>query len=235
LLVANGVEMLEISSQVMGEPNIIHPTLVWNHENVILIDTGYQGQAGVSFEQLNRIILTHHDIDHIGGLASILKGHSGPIDVLAHADEAGFINGARVPLKLEQLSFNVNALPAEMKSFYEKLGLAFQNARAEVNTTLADGQILPYCGGISIILTPGHTLGHICLYLLRTKTLIAGDALRVDEGNLFRASPFTNYDTAQSIQSLQKLTDYDIENVICYHGGLYTGNANQRIAQLTVE
>ncbi len=59
--------------------------------------------------------------------------------------------------------------------------------------------------------------------------------MRVDEGNLFRASPFTNFDTLLSIQSLQKLTDYDIENVICYHGGLYTGNANQRIAQLTVE
>ncbi len=147
MLVANGVEMLEISSQVMGEPNIIHPTLVWDQDHVILIDTGYPGQlalfqyafwqAGVPFDRLNRIILTHHDIDHIGGLATILKSHSDPIDVMAHSDEAGYINGAKVPLKLEQLSFNFNALPAEMKSFYEKLSSAFQNAKAEVNSTLS--------------------------------------------------------------------------------------------------
>lgn len=229
----------------MRTPNIIYPTLVWNNDNIILIDTGYPGQlslfqyafwqAGVPFDQLNRIILTHHDIDHIGGLAPTLTGHSSPIEVMAHADEVDYINGTKPPLKLEQLALTFNALPDEMKSFYTKLSGAFQNAKTEVNTILTDGQTLPYCGGITVILTPGHTLGHICLYLHESKTLVAGDALKVDEGNLFRSSPFTNYDTLLSIQSLQKLTDFDIETVICYHGGLFTRNANQRIAQLTVE
>ena len=33
-------------------------------------------------------------------------------------------------------------------------------------------------------------------------------------------------------KSIQKLMQYDIETVICYHGGMYSGNANKRIAEL---
>jgi glyoxylase-like metal-dependent hydrolase (beta-lactamase superfamily II) len=40
------------------------------------------------------------------------------------------------------------------------------------------------------------------------------------------------YDIDLAIKSLKKLIQMDIENVICYHGGLYKGNANQRIAEL---
>ncbi|KJR44677.1 hypothetical protein UF75_4944 [Desulfosporosinus sp. I2] len=35
-----------------------------------------------------------------------------------------------------------------------------------------------------MIFTPGHTLGYICLYLNQYKTLIAGDALNVVNGQL---------------------------------------------------
>jgi hypothetical protein len=35
-----------------------------------------------------------------------------------------------------------------------------------------------------------------------------------------------------AIQSLKKLTQYDIEAVICYHGGLYREDVNRRIAEL---
>lgn len=31
--------------------------------------------------------------------------------------------------------------------------------------TIKDGKELSYCGGANIIHTPGHTPGHICLYL----------------------------------------------------------------------
>jgi len=37
------------------------------------------------------------------------------------------------------------------------------------------------------------------------------------------------------IKSLKKLTEYDIETVICYHGGLYNRDVNQRISELSKE
>jgi hypothetical protein len=33
--------------------------------------------------------------------------------------------------------------------------------------------------------------------------------------------------------SLRKLTDYQIDYVLCYHGGFYGPNASEKIAQLS--
>jgi glyoxylase-like metal-dependent hydrolase (beta-lactamase superfamily II) len=101
-----------------------------------------------------------------------------------------------------------------MKIIYEKLKAGFQNCRANVDTTLIDGQELPYCGGITVMYTPGHTLGHICLYLKQSKTLIAGNLLIVEDGILVQAPQNINFDNDLSIKSLKKLTKYDIETVI---------------------
>jgi glyoxylase-like metal-dependent hydrolase (beta-lactamase superfamily II) len=91
---------------------------------------------------------------------------------------------------------------------------------------------LPYCGGITVINTPGHTPGHISLYHKPSKTLIAGDAMIVADGRLLGPNPQYTLDMKTAIESLKKLMQYDIETVICYHGGLYKDNANRRIAEL---
>jgi len=44
-----------------------------------------------------------------------------------------------------------------------------------------------------------------------------------------KTDPSINFDTDLSIKSLKKLTEYDIETVIYYHGGLYNENANHRV------
>lgn len=39
-------------------------------------------------------------------------------------------------------------------------------------------------------------------------------------------------DENEAYASMAKLTKYDIEDVLCYHGGLFTGNVRRRIAEL---
>jgi len=241
--IASGVEMLEISSNIMGNLSVINPTLIWDKDIVILVDAGFPGQlpqireaiekAGVAFDKLNMVILTHHDIDHIGSLSAILKEMPENVSVLAHEEEKPYITGEKVPLKVAGLEANLSSLPEKMKVMYEKIKVAFQNCKVNVDKTLIGGDELPYCGGIKVIFTPGHTLGHICLYLKQSKTLIAGDILCVEGGNLIKVDPSTNYDTDLCIKSLKNLIEYDIETVICYHGGLYNENANQRIVELS--
>lgn len=240
--IADGVEMLELSSNIMGTTMTVYPTLLWDSGTMILVDSGYPGQldqiraavekAGLSFSALNHVLLTHHDIDHIGGLPGIRGALSGQVKGLAYVEEKPYIDGEKRPLKLVQMEAHLDALPEEAKSTYAMLNRAFQNAKNSVDSTLADGQELPYCGGITVIHTPGHTLGHICLYLSRQKTLIAGDALLVENGALVVPPPFMNYDTNLCVQSLKKLAEYDIERVICYHGGLYQEHASRSIAAL---
>ena len=226
----------------MGKPNVINPTLILDNDRLILIDTGFPGQLtqikeaiereGLSFSKLNMVILTHQDIDHVGSLSSILKELPNGVEVLVHKEERAYIQGDKLPVKVAQLEAHLSLLPNEMKEIYEKMKTFYENNKFNVDRTLSEGEELPYCGGITVVYTPGHTPGHICLYIERDKILIAGDALQVQGGVLIQAPQSTNFDSDLSIESLKKITQYDVETVICYHGGIYKDNANKRIEEL---
>jgi len=151
--IASGVEMLEISSNIMGNLSIINPTLIWDKDIVILVDAGFPGQlpqireaiekAGVVFDKLNMVILTHHDIDHIGSLSAILKEMPDNVSVLANEEEKPYITGEKVPLKVAGLEANLSSLPEKMKVMYEKIKVAFQNCKVNVDKTLIGGDELP--------------------------------------------------------------------------------------------
>jgi glyoxylase-like metal-dependent hydrolase (beta-lactamase superfamily II) len=64
------------------------------------------------------------------------------------------------------------------------------------------------------------------------RTLIAGDALIVEEGQLYGPDPRYCIDYELAQQSLAALLDYDIQQVICFHGGRYDGDGQRRIAEL---
>lgn len=240
--IAGGVEMLEISANIRGNPTTIYPTLLFDDEMAILVDTGYPGQltlireeiekAGVSFAKLKKIIITHQDIDHIGSLASLLKELPEKTEILASGAEKPYLQGEATPIKLAKLESQLAALPEEMKTLYKNMKAVYDNLDITVDKTIADGEELPYYGGIKVILTPGHTPGHVCLYLKQGKILIAGDALNVVEGRLLGPNWQYTFDMDLAVMSLKKLVRYDIEKVICYHGGLFTDNPNRRIAEL---
>ncbi|MDF2959561.1 MAG: hydrolase [Paenibacillus sp.] len=131
----------------------------------------------------------------------------------------------------------MKALPPEVPEAWRQAFKAVLESppKAGVDRCLADGEELPYCGGITVIHTPGHTPGHISLYHKPSKTLIAADALIVADGQLLGPHPQYSLDIDTAVKSLKKLLHYDIEAVICYHSGLYRGNVNGRIAELANE
>jgi len=239
---ADGVEMLELPIRSFTGQNIIHPTLTWDDDTVVLVDAGFPGQlqqireamarAGVSFDRLDKVIVTHQDIDHIGGLPDIILESSHKVEVLSHEEEKPYIEGRKPLIKMNQarLSKRLMSLPEEQRQQAEAL---FANPpKASVDTAVADGEILPYCGGITVIFTPGHTPGHICLYLNKSKILVTGDALVAADGELRGPNPGATYDMDAALKSLKKLTRYYIETVVCYHGGVYRDNPNKRLAEL---
>jgi len=242
--IATGVEMLEISATIMGKSSVIHPTLLWDDETAVLVDAGYPGQqgllreamaqAGVPFARLRYVILTHQDLDHLGSLPALLQEAPQQVDVLASAAARPYIQGELPSLRFtpEVIERVMASLPAE---YTEERRQAFRTAlehppTAQVDLILTDGEVMPCCGGITVIATPGHIPGHLCLYHQPSKTLIAGDALTVVDGQL-QTSPF-DMEHEEAFRSLAKLAQYDIATVICYHGGLYAGDINQRIAAL---
>lgn len=58
------------------------------------------------------------------------------------------------------------------------------------------------------------------MYLHEFKTLIAGDALFLQDGELVISRPTATLDMEQAKKSVKKLLDYDIDKIVCYHGGM---------------
>ena len=188
-------------------------------------------EAGVSFDRLNKIIVTHQDIDHIGGIKGILS-EKPDVEVLAHEEDKPYIQGEKKIVRLNpQFMERINALPD-----VERLKILdmFENSSVKVNRTVSDGEVLPYCGGITVIHTPGHTPGHICLYHQMSKTLIVGDAMNIIDGQLMGPNKdmMGKEEAMDAINSLKKFQDYDVVNIITYHGGLFNDKPNERIKEL---
>jgi len=233
--IAEGVAMLEINLNHF----IIHPTLIWDEQKAVLVDAGMPGsldliraemeKAGVPFEKLDAVILTHQDMDHIGSVPEILaeSGHS--ITVYAHGLDKPYIEGERLLIKADPEKIDParwESMPEEMKQMY------LNPPKAKVDKVIGDEEVLPFGGGIEVIFTPGHTPGHCCLYLKKSKTLIAADAMVADNGKLHGPRQQVTPDMGTAMASLKKLLDFDIESVICYHGGLCHENVNEQIRKL---
>ncbi|WP_374016802.1 MBL fold metallo-hydrolase, partial [Paenibacillus thiaminolyticus] len=192
--------------------------------------------AGLPFERLSKVMITHQDLDHTGSLPAITAQFAARVEVMASPLEKPFIQGEQQLLKLTPAAIAeaVSSLPANVP---EQWRLGFKHTlenppKVPVHATLTDKQRLPICGGIIVIGTPGHTPGHISLYHEPSRTLIAGDALIVEEGQLCGPDPRYCIDYELAQQSLAALLDYDIQQVICFHGGRYDGDGQRRIAEL---
>jgi len=241
--IATGVEMLDIPAEIRGTQTLIHPMLIWDDQTTVLVDAGFPGQvpefrraiaeAGVCFDGINKIIITHHDRDHTGSLRAILAELPRKVSVLAHEEEKAYIEGRIPPFKATLANAPDSPYPPEIKTAFLTQMFDYPDFAVNVHKTLEDGEGLPFCGGLTIIHTPGHTPGHICLYLHQSKTLIAGDALLVEGGKLGLLPKFASFDWHLAVRSLDKVAGYDVATVICYHGGVWKGDIKRSIAELS--
>ena len=101
-----------------------------------------------------------------------------------------------------------------------------------VDVFLKDKDFFPFCGGIEIISTPGHMPGHISVYIKDSKTLIAGDAMVIEDRKLSIANPQYTLDIDEAKKSISKLLNYKIDRIICYHGGVYTKNIKESLENI---
>lgn len=241
--ITNGVEALELGRAQGGQA--VYPTLIWDENTVVLIDTGFPGQfgllreavkqAGVDFARISVIILTHQDVDHTGGLSELRAALNGKARIYCHDTEKPYIEGTRPLVKSDPVQFakmvgaNADARSLAMKKLIDN------PPRTPVDETVSDGQLLPICGGIRILFTPGHTPGHICLLHEPSETLIAGDALTASQGVLHGPRPAAAADLTQAQHSLLHLREYTVRTVVCYHGGIVAGNVGEQLASLVQE
>lgn len=227
----NKIIMLNIEFSFSDVKDVIHPVILCDKDNIILVDCGYTGflpkieqalmEHTISCKELTHVLITHQDHDHMGALYD-LKIKYPHIKVVSSIEEAPYISGDLKSLRLEQAERLQEYLPNEQKEF----GLRFCNILKSVKAVAVDievknGDFFDWCGGCIILETPGHTNGHISLYLKEEKVLITGDAAAIENGELVIANPQFTLDIDKAEESLKKIKSFGAEKIICYHGGLY--------------
>lgn len=223
---------LTITMQFGDITESVHPTVLWDENSVILIDCGFIGSFPVLEEELKRhgltpgqitgILLTHHDHDHMGAAAEIKRQNPNVI-LYASSKEAPYISAEEKPLRLVQAEALQESLPVEHQAFGEAFcNMLRQVEPVQVDRLLQGGENLDWCGGCRIISTPGHTPGHISLFMTRKNIVITGDAIALAEGVPVIANPQFTLDMTQAEKSMGNLLAMKADAYYCYHGGIYT-------------
>ncbi len=238
----NKITVLEIKFDFNNTINSIFPVIISDEKEMILVDCGYPNflslikdcarDNGIDINKLTKIIITHHDFDHIGSLAAFKRAYPN-IKILASAKEERYISGKEKSLRLQQAEEIYNEIPEEKKEEARNFHEFIESIETvKVDVCLKDKDSFPWCGGIEIISTPGHMPGHICVYVKESKTLISGDALVIEQGNLAIANPEYTLDMVNAKASIKKLLDYNIDKIICYHGGTYAKNIRKALEEI---
>lgn len=225
------VNILKVDFKFNGQINNIYPVILEDETEMILIDCGYPNflpliedvaiKNGIDIKKLSKIIITHHDYDHMGALAEFKRKYP-DIEVLASKEDEPYISGKKKSLRLQQAEVIYDSLPEGEKEKAEEFHKMLESVEScNVDKCLIDKDYFNFCGGIEIVSTPGHMPGHISIYVKESKTLIVGDALATENGKLNIALPQYTLDIDKARKSVEKLLSYDIDRIICYHGGVY--------------
>ena len=228
IIVMTNIILLEIQSSFQGMEQVVYPVLMQNDDSLVLLDCGYINslvtleeavhKAGFALQGITHLLLTHHDHDHMGNAAEI-KAKYPNVKIAASALEEPYISGKRKSLRLEQAERMQELLPPEQKSFGEAFCDVLRRVKPlNVDIIVNDGD---HFAGCDVIATPGHTPGHISLYLPKQKTVITGDAMALEDGVPVIANLQFTLDMSTAKKSMDKLLSLDANTYICYHGGVY--------------
>lgn len=238
----NKIAVLEAEYNFQYGPGPVWPVLLQDECELVLVDCGPSvdklraaaNANGINLDRLTKIIITHHDHDHIAGLAECKKSFPN-VQILASNIEADYISGKKESVRLQQVKKHYDMLPADKKHEAENLIKYFKAVSPiEVDVMLNPPQPFPWCGGIDILPTPGHLPGHISVYAKEFKTLITGDALNLVDGRLIINKQFT-LDMETARQSVRRLLDLDIQKIVCYHGGVLDSGIKEALKSVLEE
>jgi len=148
-------------TEVVSDYNIL---FIDTSRRLVLVDTGWgcctqkmQGRllrnlhdAGLASEDIDLVILTHGDRDHLGGLVDLDGNASYPNATYVMSQEAWqWYNDPQ----------NLARLPTEFREFYRR---TLPVIGEHLQTIVGEEEILP---GLSLLPAPGHRPGHSVLRL----------------------------------------------------------------------
>jgi glyoxylase-like metal-dependent hydrolase (beta-lactamase superfamily II) len=183
----------------------VNAYLVEDDDGLALVDTGMPWQAdsvrralevaGFSMRDVDRVLLTHYDVDHVGGLQSLLssvRAADGDVEICCGEGDAGLVVGNRKP-------------PLSVpKGLGQRLGRMLTPSVDSPVRALGDGDRV---GGFEAVATPGHTPGHVAYVHEELDAALLGDLVRENDGRLEPSPWLLSSDTGELEPSVRRVLD----------------------------
>lgn len=162
------------------------------------------------------------------GAFTLFKNLNPSLLVYCSKIEEPSVSGRIKSERLEQAEQSLFILPDENKAWALQFISQLESLkRVQVNITLKDQDKIE--NEVVVLYTPGHTKGHVSFYIPADRTIIANDALVIEDNKLEIANPMFTLDMAQAIKSVELIKQINPARIICYHGGIMTDNITQQL------
>jgi glyoxylase-like metal-dependent hydrolase (beta-lactamase superfamily II) len=174
-------------------------------------------EAGYDTRDIERILVTHFDVDHVGALAS-LAAESGATVHMGAAD-APFLMGKEKPPGLT------------LKGAVQRVSRPFLDRPDRDPDLVADGDEI---GSFVAYHTPGHTPGHTAYVSDALDAAFVGDLVFESDGELDPSPWFLTYDGDTVRESIHDLADRApaVDVLAMGHGTPFVRDGSIRLAEL---
>lgn len=195
-------------------------------DDSLMIDAGMVGEPvlirrlvrklGLNPASIKTVLLTHGHLDHAGNLAWLKDWSSAT--VFAHAEETRHVSGNYPYTGITRWCGRLEAAGR----------LLFRHRAATIDEFIADGQELPFWGGLRVIHLPGHTLGHCGFYSARHDLFFSGDMFASYFFNVHRPAAILNSAPELFPSSVEKVRRLNPRWIVPSHYDYLDGALHRR-------
>lgn len=230
-----------VTQYFMGETNGISPVIGVDKGGIVLIDTGPPGsydqmrtglkELGFSVEDIQTIIITHYHFDHVGNLHNFLHDNK-KTTVYMGMNDILYYDGVKspdpIPPDMEEINqYFPEATKETLDEMFSEVSLEPEKIDIH-NLKPLSGQTTHFteAGGFDVIQTPGHTPGHLSVYIPSSKVMIPGDLMMYWKGRFSGPVKTFSANFKEAVGSLKKISALQMRKLIGYHGSPFYGDVN---------
>jgi glyoxylase-like metal-dependent hydrolase (beta-lactamase superfamily II) len=223
--------------------------LIKTSEGSLLIDTGWNTDEafesltnqlesiGVAWHDVRYIVITHVHPDHFGLVGRLIKHTKAKI--VMHELENAMVHQRFLELDelVEEMGYwlRLNGVPETTRPILQRSSLSQLGyvAVAKPDIIVQGGEHIQLADfDFEIIWTPGHAMGHICLYEPNRRILFSGDHVLAEiTPNVSMHVQSISNPLADYLSTLSSVSKLPVEIVLPAHGEVLS-NLKERVAEI---